>query len=219
MTGRSDTRRHLQASSSPAAAVAVDVILRDGSTLRLRAPARSDAGALISFFEGLSDQSLYLRFHGVRHVDAALVEHFLEPDPVDRGALVGVLARHGREEDRRGRRVRAAARSGGRRGRVHGRGRAAGPRRGDAPAGAARRARRPRSGSSRSWPRCSRERRDARGVPRRRVRGLAHARRRRGRGALPDRADGARSARASRSATTSRSPRRCGRSSRRVASP
>ena len=30
---------------------AVDVILRDGSTLRLRAPARSDTGALVAFFE------------------------------------------------------------------------------------------------------------------------------------------------------------------------
>jgi acetate---CoA ligase (ADP-forming) len=78
--------------SSTAPAVAVDVILRDGSTLRLRAPARGDAGALISFFEGLSEHSLYMRFHGVRHVDAALVEHFLDPDPLDRGALVGILA-------------------------------------------------------------------------------------------------------------------------------
>ena len=79
-------------SPSTTPAVAVDVILRDGSTLRLRAPARDDADALISFFAGLSEQSLYLRFHGVRHVDAALVEHFLDPDPADRGALVGILA-------------------------------------------------------------------------------------------------------------------------------
>ena len=76
----------------------MDVILRDGSTLRLRAPARGDAGALIAFFEGLSEQSLYLRFHGVRHVDEALVEHFLDPDPLDRGALVGVLADAGAEK-------------------------------------------------------------------------------------------------------------------------
>jgi acetyl coenzyme A synthetase (ADP forming)-like protein len=82
----------LSALSSAAPADAVDVILRDGSTLRLRAPTRGDAGALISFFEGLSEHSLYMRFHGVRHVDAALVEHFLDPDPDDRGALVGILA-------------------------------------------------------------------------------------------------------------------------------
>ena len=33
-----------------------------------------------------------MRFHGVRHVDAALVAHFLDPDSHDRGALLGVLA-------------------------------------------------------------------------------------------------------------------------------
>jgi acetyl coenzyme A synthetase (ADP forming)-like protein len=69
----------------------VDVILRDGSTLRLRAPAHDDAGALLAFFERLSEHSLYLRFHGVRRVDATLVEHFLDPDQSDRGALIGVL--------------------------------------------------------------------------------------------------------------------------------
>jgi acetyl coenzyme A synthetase (ADP forming)-like protein len=73
-------------------AAVADVILRDGSTLRLRAPARSDAGALVAFFEELSERSRYLRFHGSRHVDAALVEHFLDPDWTDRGVLMGVLA-------------------------------------------------------------------------------------------------------------------------------
>jgi acetyl coenzyme A synthetase (ADP forming)-like protein len=82
----------LPASPDTDAAVPVDVILRDGSTLRLRAPARGDAGALIAFFEGLSEHSRYLRFHGSRRVDAALVEPFLDPDWVDRGALIGVLA-------------------------------------------------------------------------------------------------------------------------------
>ncbi|MDX6414627.1 MAG: hypothetical protein QOH23_2037, partial [Gaiellaceae bacterium] len=71
---------------------AVDVILRDGSTLRLRAPARSDAGALVAFFERLSQHSLYLRFHGFRHVDAGLIDHVLDPNWVDRGALIGFLA-------------------------------------------------------------------------------------------------------------------------------
>ena len=82
----------MPALSNTAAAVPVDVILRDGSTLRLRAPGRDDAGALIAFFERLSERSRYLRFHGIRHVDAALVEHFLDPDWVDRGALIGLLA-------------------------------------------------------------------------------------------------------------------------------
>ena len=71
---------------------AVDVILRDGSTLRLRAPARTDADALAAFFGGLSDRSSYLRFHGIRRIDASFVEHFLEPDWQDKGVLVGELA-------------------------------------------------------------------------------------------------------------------------------
>ena len=71
---------------------AVDVILRDGSTLRLRAPARRDAEALATFLSSLSEHSFYLRFHGVRTVDEALVEHFLDADWADRGVLVGELA-------------------------------------------------------------------------------------------------------------------------------
>jgi acetyl coenzyme A synthetase (ADP forming)-like protein len=73
------------------AAGAVDVILRDGSTLRLRAPTRGDAGALAEFFTGLSERSFYLRFHGVRAVDDELIRHFLDPDWKDRGVLVGQL--------------------------------------------------------------------------------------------------------------------------------
>ena len=67
-----------------------DVILRDGSTLRLRAPAAGDSDALQAFFSGLSERSLYLRFHGLRRVDRTLVEHYVEPDWTDRGVLVGV---------------------------------------------------------------------------------------------------------------------------------
>ncbi len=71
---------------------AVDVILRDGSTLRLRPPGRADADALVRFFAELSDQSLYLRFHGHPSVDARLVAPDLEPDWVERGALLGAVA-------------------------------------------------------------------------------------------------------------------------------
>jgi acetyl coenzyme A synthetase (ADP forming)-like protein len=69
----------------------VDVILRDGSTLRLRAPGRDDARALATFFSTLSQQSMYLRFHGIRPVDDRLVEHFVEPDWRERGVLIGTL--------------------------------------------------------------------------------------------------------------------------------
>src|SRR5262249_34270674 len=70
---------------------AADVILRDGATLRLRAPAAEDAGALTAFFGAMSDRSLYLRFHGVKRIDDALVQHFLEPNWENRGVLVGEL--------------------------------------------------------------------------------------------------------------------------------
>src|SRR5438046_1928625 len=69
----------------------VDVILKDGGTLRLRPPAAEDTEALVAFFGGLSDRSLYLRFHGARRVDEKLVEPFLDPDWSTLGALVGTL--------------------------------------------------------------------------------------------------------------------------------
>jgi acetyl coenzyme A synthetase (ADP forming)-like protein len=73
----------------------VDVILRDGRTLRLRAPRRDDADRLLDFFRSLSEQSLYLRFHGFPSLDARLVEQLLEPDWSERGALLGELADDG----------------------------------------------------------------------------------------------------------------------------
>jgi acetyl coenzyme A synthetase (ADP forming)-like protein len=77
---------------------ATDVILRDGSTLRLRAPLESDRQALVRFFGELSDRSFYLRFHGHRTIDERLVEPVLEPDWTDRGALIGSVTEAG--EDR-----------------------------------------------------------------------------------------------------------------------
>jgi acetyl coenzyme A synthetase (ADP forming)-like protein len=79
------------------AAEAVDVILRDGRTLRLRPPRREDAESLLLFFGSLSEQSLYLRFHGFPSVDARLVEPLLDPDWEERGALLGTLAENGDE--------------------------------------------------------------------------------------------------------------------------
>jgi acetyl coenzyme A synthetase (ADP forming)-like protein len=68
-----------------------DVILRDGSTLRLRAPEAADAEGLLDFFRSLSDRSRYLRFHGFPALVPALVEPVLDPDWDERGALVGAL--------------------------------------------------------------------------------------------------------------------------------
>ncbi len=74
---------------------AVDVILRDGTTLRLRPPAREDAGALLAFYRGLSERSLRLRFHGVPRLDERVVDPMLDPDWDERGALVATLAGDG----------------------------------------------------------------------------------------------------------------------------
>lgn len=67
----------------------VDVILRDGATLRLRPPVGDDADRLIAFFEDLSPASLHSRFHGTRRVDHSLVEHLFDND--DYGALIAVV--------------------------------------------------------------------------------------------------------------------------------
>jgi acetyl coenzyme A synthetase (ADP forming)-like protein len=70
---------------------ATDVILRDGSTLRLRPPVAEDGDALVEFFSSLSEHSLYLRFHGFPALGAGLVAPVLDPDWRERGALVGSL--------------------------------------------------------------------------------------------------------------------------------
>ena len=69
----------------------IDVILRDGSTLRLRAPVTEDADALLDFFSRLSEHSRYLRFHGFPTAGPSLVEPVLDPDWGERGALIGCL--------------------------------------------------------------------------------------------------------------------------------
>ena len=88
--------------------MAVDVILRDGTTLRLQAPGRADAEELLAFFSRLSERSRYLRFHGFPALTPELVANVLEPDWDERGALVGwldgrvvALANYVRLRDRR----------------------------------------------------------------------------------------------------------------------
>ena len=70
---------------------AVDVILKDGGTLRLRPPVAADEEAVLAFLAGLSERSLYLRFHGIRQVDSAMAASMLEPDWAETGALAGWL--------------------------------------------------------------------------------------------------------------------------------
>ena len=67
------------------------MILRDGTTLRLRPPQADDAGALLEFFAGLSERSRYLRFHGFPELGGGLVQPWVEPDWVSTGALLGTL--------------------------------------------------------------------------------------------------------------------------------
>lgn len=75
----------------------VDVILRDGTTLRLRPPRREDTDQLLEFFRALSKRSLYLRFHGFPRFGPELVEQLLDPNWIDRGALLATFAENGGE--------------------------------------------------------------------------------------------------------------------------
>jgi acetyl coenzyme A synthetase (ADP forming)-like protein len=68
-----------------------DVVLQDGSTLRLRPTTILDEAALIDFFRGLSAETLHLRFQGGVTVDDRLVARFLQSDS-ESLSLVGELA-------------------------------------------------------------------------------------------------------------------------------
>jgi acyl-CoA synthetase (NDP forming)/RimJ/RimL family protein N-acetyltransferase len=68
-----------------------DVLLRDGSTLRLQAPTPADYDDIKEFFDGLSQESRYMRFHGFGRTDIA-ARAAVEAGGVDRFALI---ARHG----------------------------------------------------------------------------------------------------------------------------
>jgi acetyl coenzyme A synthetase (ADP forming)-like protein len=72
-------------------APAEDVVLRDGSTLRLRPTTAADDDRLLRFFERLSPESRYLRFQGAGIVDARLVAPFLRTDFASTVSLVGEL--------------------------------------------------------------------------------------------------------------------------------
>jgi acetyl coenzyme A synthetase (ADP forming)-like protein len=73
-----------------------DVVLRDGSTLRLRPTSAGDEQALLDFFGRLSPDALHLRFQGAVRVDAHLVAPFLGGDGEETLSLVGeLLDEHG----------------------------------------------------------------------------------------------------------------------------
>ena len=68
-----------------------DVVLRDGSTLRLRPTGPADEQELLEFFERLTPESRYLRFQGAVRVDSHLVASFLRSDGEESLSLVGEL--------------------------------------------------------------------------------------------------------------------------------
>ena len=69
-----------------------DVILRSGSTLRLRPIRPEDAPALLAFYRRLSPDSLYFRFLSIPNVDAKRAEGFCRVDYDNQFALVGEAA-------------------------------------------------------------------------------------------------------------------------------
>jgi acetate---CoA ligase (ADP-forming) len=75
-----------------ATAAGEDVVLRDGSTLRLRATTPADSTALVEFFSRLSPESRHLRFQGAVRADEQLVAPFVTGDGSERLSLIGELA-------------------------------------------------------------------------------------------------------------------------------
>jgi acetyl coenzyme A synthetase (ADP forming)-like protein len=75
-----------------------DVILRDGTTLRLRGVRDTDADAVVTLFNGLSERSLYYRFMTARRVDLAEARRIVAPGPdnvlivAERGGVVCGIA-------------------------------------------------------------------------------------------------------------------------------
>src|SRR3954447_16075105 len=68
-----------------------DVILRDGSALRLRSPTPEDEAAIKAFFDALSAESRYTRFHGAGRPDTVSRDYAA----ADGDARVALLAHLG----------------------------------------------------------------------------------------------------------------------------
>ncbi len=69
-----------------------DVVLRSGSTLRLRPIRPQDAPALLAFYQRLSPDSLYFRFFSLPKIDAERAAGFCRVDYDQQFALVGETA-------------------------------------------------------------------------------------------------------------------------------
>ena len=66
-----------------------DVVLKNGSTLHLRAVRPDDAPGLLRFIQGLSPESFYLRFLGAQQFDLARAGYLCSVDYENQLALVG----------------------------------------------------------------------------------------------------------------------------------
>jgi acyl-CoA synthetase (NDP forming)/RimJ/RimL family protein N-acetyltransferase len=78
----------LRASAHEPQTLVRDVLLRDGSSLRLQAPTPVDFDDIKAFYDGLSPQSRHLRFHGWGRTDT-VARADAEASGVDRLALIG----------------------------------------------------------------------------------------------------------------------------------
>jgi acyl-CoA synthetase (NDP forming)/RimJ/RimL family protein N-acetyltransferase len=65
-----------------------DVLLLDGSTLRLRTPTPDDLDEIKRFYDELSPESRHLRFHGYLRTEVA-ARAYAEANGIDRFALIG----------------------------------------------------------------------------------------------------------------------------------
>jgi acetyl coenzyme A synthetase (ADP forming)-like protein len=76
----------------------VDGLLRDGTSVRIRAIRPDDRPGLVAFVGRLSAQSMYFRFFGAkRRLTDAELRYFTEVDGVERAALVATLLRNDEE--------------------------------------------------------------------------------------------------------------------------
>jgi acetate---CoA ligase (ADP-forming) len=69
-----------------------DVILRDGSTVRLRPPRADEVDSVVEFLRDLSPESYTQRFHGAARIDASLLEGMVDCDWLEQGALIATRA-------------------------------------------------------------------------------------------------------------------------------
>jgi len=78
----------MRASAHEPQSLVRDVLLRDGSSLRLQTPTPVDFDDIKAFYDGLSPESRYFRFHGFGRTDT-VARAAAEATGVDRLALIG----------------------------------------------------------------------------------------------------------------------------------